>query len=73
MDESRMLQDIDIAHQVGIKVFAIDAGWFSKMGDWTVDLKRFPRGWVPIRQTLIEYGRKLGLWLTSKASVSSKM
>ncbi len=73
MNLDRMLTEIDAAHRLGIEVFVVDAGWFSKTGDWTVDSTRFPDGLKKVKARLDEHGMKLGLWFTSKAAVSSRM
>src|SRR5690242_19574574 len=44
MTLERILQEIEVAHQIGIEVFVIDAGWFEMTGDWTPSLQRFPDG-----------------------------
>jgi len=73
MNLDRMLTEIDAAHRLGIEVFVIDAGWFSKTGDWTVDSNRFPDVLKKVKARLDEHGMRLGLWFTSKAAVSSRM
>jgi len=73
MNLERMLTEIDAAHRLGIEVFVVDAGWFSKTGDWTVDSTRFPDGLRKVKARLDEHAMKLGLWFTSKAAVSSRM
>jgi alpha-galactosidase len=56
------LAEIDKAHEIGIDVFVIDTGWFTKTGDWFVELLRFPDGLKEIRAKLESYNMKLGLW-----------
>jgi alpha-galactosidase len=56
------LAEIDAAHEIGIDVFVIDTGWFTKTGDWLVELQRFPDGLKEIRAKLESYNMKLGLW-----------
>jgi alpha-galactosidase len=74
MTMERMMKEIDVAHQMGIEVFVIDAGWFEKTGDWAPSLKRFPDGLKSISRKLKEYGMKLGLWFNpTVAAVSSNM
>ncbi|MGE5449095.1 MAG: alpha-galactosidase [Bacteroidales bacterium] len=62
MTLERMLQEIEVAHKMGIEVFVIDAGWFEKTGDWTPSLQRFPDGLKTVSQKLKDNGMKLGLW-----------
>ena len=73
MNFERMLTEIEAAHRMGIEVFVVDAGWFGKTGDWTVDTTRFPDGLKKVKAKLDEHGMRLGLWFTSKAAVSSRM
>jgi alpha-galactosidase len=62
MHQARMLQEIDIAHAMGIEVFVLDTGWYEKTGDWRVNLRRFPDGLRAVKAKLDGYGMKLGLW-----------
>ncbi|HNW56663.1 MAG TPA: alpha-galactosidase [Bacteroidales bacterium] len=66
------LKEIDRAHDMGIEVYVLDAGWFDKTGDWGVNLKNFPDGFKQIREKIKGYGMKLGVWMNPvKAAVSS--
>lgn len=56
------LQEIDIAHKMGIEVFVIDTGWYNKTGDWIVNDKRFPDLLRQVKDRLDQYGMRLGLW-----------
>ncbi len=62
MNETRMLAEIEVAAQMGIEVFVVDAGWFASTGDWQVSSVRFPRGLAPLRERLQAGGMRLGLW-----------
>lgn len=62
MHLEHILQEIDVAHRMGIDVYVIDTGWFNKTGDWVVNETRFPDGMQKIWAKLSEYGMKLGLW-----------
>jgi alpha-galactosidase len=74
MNEQRMLQEIEVAHGMGIDVFVLDTGWYEKTGDWPVSRKRFPRGLGPIYAKLNSYGMRLGLWFDpTAAALSSAM
>jgi alpha-galactosidase len=74
MNEERMLKEIETAHQMGIDVFVIDAGWFEKTGDWAPSKIRFPDQLKTIKERLTKYGMKLGLWFDpNAAAVSSKI
>jgi alpha-galactosidase len=74
MNEARILQEIEIAHQIGIDVFVLDTGWYGKTGDWEVDSNRFPRGLAPIQNLLKQNQMRLGLWFNpGAAAVSSRL
>ncbi len=74
MTESRMLAEIDAAAEIGIEVFVIDTGWYSRTGDWEVDLARFPAGLDPIRERLTAHGMRLGLWFNpTTAALTSRI
>ena len=71
MNEERMLQEIDVAHRLGVEVFVIDTGWYGKTGDWRVSRVRFPNGLRPITEKLDRYGMKLGLWFNPTVAAAS--
>ena len=74
MCQERMLEEIEVAHRMGIEVFVIDTGWYEKTGDWTVSATRFPDGLRAVREKLEGYGMRLGLWFNpTAAAVSSRM
>ncbi len=74
MNETRMLAEIEVAHRLGIEVFVLDTGWYSKTGDWQVDLDRFPGKLQNIRAKLEEYGMRLGVWIAPpSAAISSRL
>ncbi len=71
MNEDRMLNEIDIAHRMGVEVFVLDSGWYSMAGDWTVSSERFPNGLKAVKAKLDSYGMKLGLWIGPNEAESS--
>ena len=72
MNEERMLQEIEAAHEMGIDVFVLDTGWYEKTGDWSVNRSRFRDGLKRVKEKLDAYGMKLGLWIgPTLAAVSS--
>ncbi len=74
MNEKRIVEEIDIAHRMGVDVFVIDTGWFGGTGDWIADPARFPSGLKHIHDLLQARGMKLGLWFApTAAAVSSEM
>ncbi len=71
-NQERILQEIDVAHRLGLEIFVMDTGWYVKTGDWEVNRERFPDGLRSIRARLDQYGMKLGLWFNpTMAAVSS--
>ena len=73
---------IEEAAQWDTEVFFIDAQWYtppkgnwwSTVGDWEVDRKRFPEGLAPIRQRVHEKGMLFGLWLdTERVGTESRV
>jgi alpha-galactosidase len=71
MTMERMLQEIEVAHKMGIEVFVIDAGWFEKTGDWMPSKARFPDELKQIKAKLDAYGMKLGLWFNPTVAAKS--
>ena len=54
---------------VGIERFVVDDGWFtgrrddtSSLGDWDIDLDRWPDGLAPLATRVRELGMDFGLW-----------
>jgi len=72
--------EMDTAAALGAEVFFIDAGWYTPLvpgasgvpewyatvGDWNVDLTRFPQGLGPIRDRAHEKGMRFGLWIDAE-------
>ena len=73
MNQARILKEIDVAHQMGIDVFVVDAGWFGKTGDWVASSERFPNQLRDVKAKLDSNNMQMGLWFNSKAAVSSEM
>jgi alpha-galactosidase len=74
MNQQRMLDEIDVAHKMGVDVFVLDTGWYEKTGDWRVSRDRFPNELKDIKAKLDSYGMKLGLWFNpTVAARSSRM
>ncbi len=76
MNLETTLKEIEVAHQMGIEVYLLDAGWFMKTGDWQVNSGAafFPDSLKQVKALLNKYGMKLGLWLSpTEAAVSSEM
>ena len=74
MKQDRMLAEIDVAGRMGIDVFVLDTGWYSKTGDWEVNRDFFPDGLERIKTELDQRNMKLGVWLgPTLAAVSSRI
>jgi len=74
MTEARILQEIEVAHQMGIEVFVLDTGWYVKTGDWEVNEDRFPNRLAAVRERLQAYGMQLGLWFgPTSVALNSEM
>lgn len=74
MNQERILNEIDVAHKMGIDVFVLDTGWYEKTGDWCASRQRFPDGLKSVKERLDKYNMKLGLWFDPlAAAVTSKM
>jgi alpha-galactosidase len=70
------LKEIEVAHRMGVDVYVLDAGWFSKTGDWLVNTAPafFPDTLRQVRALLDKYGMRLGVWIgPTSAAVSSEM
>lgn len=70
------LKEIEVAHRMGVDVYVLDAGWFSKTGDWLVNTKPnfFPDTLRQVKALLDKYGMRLGVWIgPTSAAVSSEM
>jgi alpha-galactosidase len=59
-----------IAKSLGVETFVIDDGWFKGrvndkggLGDWTVDLHKFPNGLNPMIKKINGMGLDFGLWV----------
>lgn len=76
MSEEITYRQIEVAAQLGVEVFFIDAGWYvppgaqnqlgERLGDWNVSLERYPGGIKPIRDKVREKGMLFGLWMEAE-------
>lgn len=74
MNLEHVLKEIEVAHRLGIEVFVLDSGWYDRLGDWGVNMGRFPDGLGTIKARLEAHGMKLGLWFApNMASLSSRV
>lgn len=70
VNEKDQLALAKIAKSLGVEMFVIDDGWFEGrvndkggLGDWTVDLKKFPNGLNPLIKKINDLGLDFGLWI----------
>jgi alpha-galactosidase len=69
-----MIHEIDTAASVGAEVFILDASWsappysrwWSTVGDWHVNLERFPEGLTPLREYVHGKSMLFGLWMDAE-------
>ena len=74
MTPAYLLEEIDIAADIGAELFVVDAGWFSPLGgdwwdtvgEWRPDPERLPGGLAPIREHAHARGLLLGLWVEAE-------
>jgi alpha-galactosidase len=70
----QVIHAIDVAAELGAEVFFVDASWYARpggnwwrtVGDWDVDLDRFPEGIGPFRDHAHEKGLLWGLWMDAE-------
>ena len=70
----QVMHAIDVAAELGAEVFFVDASWYARpggnwwrtVGDWDVDLNRFPEGIKPFRDHAHEKGLLWGLWMDAE-------
>lgn len=58
------------AADLGMELFVLDDGWFGKrdgdtssLGDWNVNLKKFPDGLDKLSEDISKHGCSFGLWV----------
>ncbi|MFK5973529.1 MAG: alpha-galactosidase [Flavobacteriaceae bacterium] len=70
VNEKQQLALAQVAKKIGIEMFVIDDGWFkgrvndkSGLGDWTVDVNKFPNGLNPMIKKINDMGMDFGIWV----------
>jgi alpha-galactosidase len=70
VNEEREAALAELAAEVGVELFVVDDGWFvgrrdehAGLGDWTVDLGKFPSGLGPLVERVTKLGMGFGLWV----------
>jgi len=64
MTEERLLQEIDMAAEMGIQTFVIDDGWELRFGDWTARPSTLPNGFKPLIDRMKQHGITPGIWIS---------
>ena len=78
VDETVIAQNAAIAHDIGIEIATVDAGWFGtadatsywqeQRGDWSsVNTVRFPSGLAALGQSIRNAGVLPGMWIEAEA------
>ncbi|MGG3573996.1 alpha-galactosidase [Bacillus gobiensis] len=65
----KILDIAKVGHELGIELFVLDDGWFSKrnndtssLGDWYVDREKIPDGLDNLARRVNHIGMEFGLW-----------
>lgn len=78
VDETVIVANARIAHDIGIEIATVDAGWFGaadatsdwqeQRGDWaSVNTARFPSGLAALGQSIRDAGVLPGMWIEAEA------
>lgn len=70
LSERRLLKQARQAADLGMELFVVDDGWFTRrdddtagLGDYTVDARKFPRGLRPFVEKVRGLGLEAGIWV----------
>ncbi len=70
VDEENQRQLADLAAQMGVELFLVENGSFmgrkddrAGLGDWHVDVEKFPRGLAPLIEHVKQLGMGFGIWI----------
>ena len=81
VSEEQLIEDVDLAADVGAELFIVDAGWFGDqssrwgrlVGDWE-ESPLLPGGLTPVFDRAREHGMLCGLWVEiERAGADSKL
>lgn len=68
-DPARLIAIADRAADLGVERFVLDDGWFGRrdddttsLGDWVMDLRKWPDGLHPLIAHVHRRGMRFGLW-----------
>jgi len=72
-NEDKLIHMATLAKELGIELFVLDDGWFSKrnddttsLGDWFVNKEKLPHGIGSLANKIHGLGLKFGLWFESE-------
>lgn len=70
INEDIILRDLEGLKRAGDRanIFQIDDGYECKVGDWDIDVNKFPNGLKPIVDKIHSQGLKAGLWVAPFAA-----
>jgi alpha-galactosidase len=73
LDEATLKREVDLAAELGLEAFCIDAGWYAGsplnadfsfgLGTWRENLEKFPSGLAAFSDYVHRKGLKFGLWV----------
>ena len=63
LNRALLLKQIEIAAELGVEAYQVDAGWYDRMGDWNADPAKFPNGLEEIADHCRAHGMRFGLWI----------
>lgn len=70
INETQQIELAKVAKEIGVEMFVIDDGWFKGrindrggLGDWTVDINKFPNGLTPMIEKVNDMGMDFGIWV----------
>ena len=70
VEENQQFDFAKVAKEVGVELFVIDDGWFkgrktdnAGLGDWEVDIEKFPNGLSPMIKKITDLGLDFGIWV----------
>ncbi|MDP7398592.1 MAG: alpha-galactosidase [Lentisphaeria bacterium] len=76
--EDHVIRQIDVAAALGVEMFCCDQSWYSGgdwsgIGNWEVDLERFPAGLEPVAEAVRSKGMGMGLYFESNPHDDTKL
>lgn len=58
-----LIEQMDIAANLGVDAYQVDAGWYDRLGDWNADAAKLPNGLEEIADHCRARGMQFGLWM----------